>query len=330
MEISCYRFLEGIIDYAGLYPPAQLPMEDAFRNFLKYKNDYDGFMIARFICPAQQLAEVSDVSTDALKKGESFVLSVTGRAYQTRAEFLEGLKTDISAINEFYARHPQQVEVEFYEAKFPTDLIENPDERRIGAFLNEAAEIFCRELKSSIRPFYEADFRGDWEARLTQIFNGYGYHQDFLSESKWGEKYQSAGFKLRCGGEKPEDYPTTRQVAFVLLQVLKNDIPMKATAGLHHPFYHFNREKEIYEHGFINLFGAGIIVNYLPFGEKSIEEILEEKEPANFNFDRDGFSWRALIVPSDVIRTIRKSQFISFGSCSFEEPLRDLRSLGYL
>ena len=34
MSASLRALLEGILDYAGLFPPAQLPLEPAFRNYL--------------------------------------------------------------------------------------------------------------------------------------------------------------------------------------------------------------------------------------------------------------------------------------------------------
>ena len=56
---SCAKSLfEGIIDYAGLFPPAKLPMDEAFARFVEHRSSEDGWMLARFVCPATRLDEL--------------------------------------------------------------------------------------------------------------------------------------------------------------------------------------------------------------------------------------------------------------------------------
>jgi hypothetical protein len=104
--------------------------------------------------------------------------------------------------------------------------------------------------------------------------------------------------KLRCGGAS---IPTVEQVALVVACCREAGVPFKATAGLHHPV----RRGE--EHGFLNLLAA----TTAPAGR--LEAVLGEEDPSAIDFaDAD------------------RSLFTSFGSCSWREPVDDLRELGLL
>lgn len=52
------RFLlENLIDYAGLFPPAELPMAEAVKNFAAYRQSEHSWMLGKFIVPASRLEE---------------------------------------------------------------------------------------------------------------------------------------------------------------------------------------------------------------------------------------------------------------------------------
>jgi hypothetical protein len=104
--------------------------------------------------------------------------------------------------------------------------------------------------------------------------------------------------KLRCGGAS---IPSVEQVALVIACCREAGVPFKATAGLHHPV----RRGE--EHGFLNLLAATTA------SQGRLEAVLAEEDPAAIEF-------------GDADRTL----FTSFGSCSWREPVEDLRELGLL
>jgi len=104
--------------------------------------------------------------------------------------------------------------------------------------------------------------------------------------------------KLRCGGAA---IPSVEQVGLVIACCRAAGVPLKATAGLHHPV----RRGE--EHGFLNLLAATIA----PLGR--LEAVLSEDDASAIDF-------------ADADRAL----FTSFGSCSWREPVDDLRELGLL
>jgi hypothetical protein len=125
--------------------------------------------------------------------------------------------------------------------------------------------------------------------------------------------------KIRTGGATPDAYPSAAALAHFLHRAAALRIPFKATAGLHHPL------PSPPMHGFVNLFLAACLV-WHGGTEAQAVATLEER---SFRFDGDA-SWGHHRLTADQIREARWNFAISFGSCSFEEPIEDLARLGWL
>jgi hypothetical protein len=138
--------------------------------------------------------------------------------------------------------------------------------------------------------------------------------------------------KLRTGGVKPDAIPSISAVAAFIRACAERRLPFKATAGLHHPIraehpltYEANAPCAVV-HGFLNVFVAA---SFAWFGDKYIEPILAETDPAAFRFGEQA-AWRDRSLDAAQVRDARTHFAHAFGSCSFEEPLRDLQALGLL
>lgn len=135
--------------------------------------------------------------------------------------------------------------------------------------------------------------------------------------------------KIRTGGLVPEAIPSIESVAEFILACADRRLPFKATAGLHHPIRSMHPltydagAPSAMMHGFVNLFLAAA---FAWRGEQGIEGILAETDPAGFSFN-DSAHWRDRSLSADEIAEARRNFAHSFGSCSFEEPVRDLRAL---
>lgn len=116
---------------------------------------------------------------------------------------------------------------------------------------------------------------------------------------------------------------------------LAANIPFKPTAGLHHPIRclkPLTYEKDAPEdtmNGFLNVFLA---VGFLKqnFQRSTIHKLLEDEQAENFTFEDDGVLWRKHFLSTTQLRTLREKNIISFGSCSFDEPVKDLQEIGIL
>jgi hypothetical protein len=82
-------------------------------------------------------------------------------------------------------------------------------------------------------------------------------------------------------------------------------------------------------HGFVNLFLAGALA-FFGADERALVKTLSEEDASAFNLDDDVIRWHdnALIV--DQLEQVRGEFAIGFGSCSFEEPVEDLKAMGWV
>ena len=144
-----------------------------------------------------------------------------------------------------------------------------------------------------------------------------------------------ARVKMRTGGVTVDAFPPASQVARFLHACHIAGARFKATAGLHHPVrclrtltYEPDSPSGLM-HGFLNLFLAAALVRLGQPLEETVA-LLEEQAPAAFEFDEAGARWRGHRLSVDDLRIARAEFADSFGSCSFEEPIEDLRGLGLL
>lgn len=306
--------LSKIIDYAGLYPPANLPLEEAIRNFVKYQMDAGEWMLSRFIIPAKRLAELSQLAEQVFPRESVLAFSVLGRGGKDVDEFLENLKLDLEDIYAFRKNHDIGILVDMFEVVLPASAL--GDNSSAHDLVNEAADGLN---KNGLTVFFEAPSGEGWQVRAEKLIR---------SLRKIKDKH--VGFKLRTGGVTADAFPSTEQVAWAIASTRDAGIPMKCTAGLHHPVRHYNENVQTKMHGFLNVFGVGVLALSHGLDQNQIQEIIEDEDPANFVFNESGFCWKKIHASLDQIARARQIGFISFGSCSFDEPREDLQALGLM
>lgn len=299
MTASLRALLANIIDYAGMFPPAQLPMDEAIRNYARYRTEPESWMLGRFICPAARLNELSPYVDELFRDGPPLAISALGRGGNDKASFLEGLKQDLRDIDSFRARHLSNANVDVIETKLPLQSVD----------YSEAMQIVKQALP---RPYIFFELSPQPPPKLFVHGNG-----------------NQMGVKVRCGGIAAATVPSSDTLAMLIRNYRELDTPLKFTAGLHHPFRKYDSSIETKTFGFLNLFVAGVLVTV---GARSVEIqlILENEGPSHFQFDNNAMSWRDLRATIPQIEAARRNNVISFGSCSFDEPREDLKALGWL
>jgi hypothetical protein len=137
------------------------------------------------------------------------------------------------------------------------------------------------------------------------------------------------GYKLRTGGVTADAFPTSAQIACALVTAATNQLPIKFTAGLHHPIRQFRDEVKTKMHGFLNVLGAAVLAAEHQWDADHAVTMLEDEDPNSFSFTDDFFGWRDWKIDTERLQYRRK--FVrSFGSCSVDEPRDDLRALDLL
>ena len=316
--ISARRaFLAGLIDYAGLFPPARLPLEPAAENHARYLAGPDAWMLARFILPGARLPEL-DETVDLIAPAtlsEPVRLSVLGLPREGDAGLAEVFAATAAAARETESRHPGRLTADRYELRAETA---DPD-----------------RLVAELGAIHGAMREGDGVAVEVPLV-GEGASRDHVegaahavAEANARAGRRAIALKLRCGGVTPDAFPSVESLAHALAACLRANAPFKATAGLHHPVRQHRDEVGARMHGFLNVFGGAILARTHGLDADALAEILDDEDPAHFRLD-DSLGWRSLTADGETVRRARDADALSYGSCSFDEPREDLRDLGLL
>jgi hypothetical protein len=288
--------LGGLIDYAGLFPPAGLGMADAVAEYRAARIGADAWIVERFLCPVGRLEELAAALVPTMAPGEApWCLSAIGGG--------TNLDGDIAAIRAFDAELNGGAAVELVETKVPQ---------------GELADWAARAVRMLDRMvFFEIPWAGDLAGSFDALV---------AARETTG---RMLGAKLRTGGPAAADFPSPAVVAEFLIGCRDRSLPMKATAGLHHPVRHIDSTTGFTHHGFLNLLaGAALAVR----GEDaaSITAVVADDARGAFEFDRNGIRWRGLTAGVSDLQAARRGLFVAYGSCSFDEPVEDLTALGVL
>ena len=247
---SLCALLARLIDYAGLFPPSALSWPDTAKNYSRYLDSPESWMLNRLVLPAK----LKNAELDTSWRVTLLVDEEPG----SLAPQIETLETKGS-----------------HRLSLPT---------------------YC-------------------EAPIDQIEGGFA--------------------KIRTGGLTPDAVPSSEELASFLHRAASRRLPFKATAGLHHPIrsehaltYSTDSPRAVV-HGFVNVFVAAAFAWY-GAEETILVDVLNEIYPSAFDFGEDEMIWRGRRLFTAQIAESRRDFAHSFGSCSFEEPVADLRELGWL
>lgn len=311
---SLQAFLSNLIDYAGLFPPAALALPEAIANYGRYRQHPDRWMLGRFIVPAGRLDELSTIAGASFTTDDPYSFSILGRGGRDSDDFLAGLQADLAALAAFRQRHGPAVRTDVFETRLP------PGDHSPAAL--QHLLVSAGHLLAPLTPYYEATPSQDWHGTIATTIEAIAHHNQSAEHP--------AGFKLRCGGVEAAAFPTPAQVAFALVTARDWGVPMKATAGLHHPIRRYDESVQTHMHGFLNLFGGGILAHVHNLDQTAVQTILKDENSAAFTFSDDTFAWQHLSATTEQITHLRTTALISYGSCSFDEPRQDLQVLALL
>jgi hypothetical protein len=283
---AMHTLLGGAIDYAGLFPPAQLGMGDAVANYGAYRQSSDAWALGRFVVPANRMSELvteHERLPDEARSGP-WPLSVLAGPH---------LPEDLARIAALDAGALRAASLEI--------RADSADEiRSIGG------EVGGYEAYVEIPPD---------EQTATLI----GHIRD-------------AGLraKVRTGGVTPAAFPEPAAIVRFVAACLAAEIPFKATAGLHHlrtGAYRLTYAQDSGTapmFGYLNLFAA---VAVLRDGASpgDAERALLEGDAGALRLETEALVWENRRIDARMLTDVRRTSLISFGSCSFREPLDELR-----
>jgi hypothetical protein len=291
---ALHAALDHFIDYAGLFPPAGLDLQTTIANHDRYAASPDRWMLGRCVVPLDRLPAV--VATLA-------ALPFSQRAW-TIAVLLsptDRLDQVTTAIDRFHdAPERARVTITAVEAALSAR----------GAVSELAAA-----LPPALERFVEIPLDGTRDAWLDAIAAA------------------GCGAKIRTGGLTADRFPPSESLTAVLQACASRELPLKATAGLHHAIrgpYRLTYEPGSrfgVMHGFMNLLIGALIVHTRAGTDADVQRALESREPRQFVVAQTALHWDGHSFSVAACADMRARLLRSVGSCSFEEPVAELRHL---
>jgi hypothetical protein len=298
---SLRRLLAKSIDYAGLFPPCSLELGAALANQAEYVRSDDRWLLSAFVLPVARFKEAKP-HFHQFTFDHPLRLSALGAAKGSAEEFRSELKSVAESIRSLETPDDGSVVVEQLEMALPKD----------GVSADLLAEVRRTAQSLNIPTFWEAPAK----SAASTI--------EMLAQTNESVGKTHLGFKLRTGGVKTDAFPSSSDIATVLVAATSHDVPIKFTAGLHHPIRQFRDEVGAKMHGFLNVLGGGVLAAEGKLSPAELVAMLECEDIHEFSFSNETFQWRDWSVPVSRLEEHRRL-ITSFGSCSFDEPREDLR-----
>jgi hypothetical protein len=290
--------LTGLVDYAGLFPPASQDMRSALESYAFYAESADRSALGRFIVPIGRLAELEEGGRDLLPRGadsEPWRLSVlVGEDVRSAGEQM--LKFNC---HHWSGSEDGRAVIDVAELKASTT--EEMQRQRAG-------------LPRFFTAYFEIPVSGDVSSLLKAIAEA------------------GARAKVRTGGVTVDAFPRSGKLLDFIVGCRRERVPFKATAGLHHAIrgsYRLTYEPNSPAgtmYGFLNVFLAAALV-WAGDDEATALALLEERDASALAFSDDAITWRGRRITAEELRAARDAFAISFGSCSFREPVDELARL---
>lgn len=298
MKQSLSVLLAGAVDYAGLFPPAALDMGAAVSAYSDYLRDPARFILGRFIVPVARLREFDDAAAAVLPRRDG------AEPWQISALTGPDLSADIGLVLNFNDRHSRDSDI----GRAEIDALEIRAQSR--AEIASAMSTMPAELTA----FFEIPIADDPSQLIAEI------------------RRSGANAKARTGGVTAGAFPTAEEVARFMINCRDERVPFKLTAGLHHPIrapyrLTYAADAETGDmFGYLNMFVAGALA-WDGAGETTLVAALNTRDATDFGFADDGLTFHRHFIQLATLRGARANFVLSFGSCSFREPVDDLAAL---
>lgn len=301
---SLELILEKLFDHSGTFPPANKGLEDALR-------DAAGF--SRMLVRPHILGAHLVVDEASLQTLTSWNLMLLG--FSPNAEVRLCVLADHDSGNLCRLLHrihtskrddTIRLVVNSIELKLSREIVSSPD----------TLQLVFNELRGALPDpgtliAIEPDLsRDDWETLLNSVVS-------FLDGKAGG------GLKCRCTGTSGID---ANRLASCIAATADREIPFKVTGGLHHPIVEISRWGNSI--GFLNVVAAVTLRRHLraQFSIDVIARLLGNDRADAFDLS-SGLSYRNHRISFDELHRARSGKHLSIGSCSLDEPDRDLLRL---
>lgn len=193
-------FLDQIIDYAGTFPPAALPPQEALENYFRFLDGAEGWIVENLAWLVKDLTVLAD-----LLANRGLGVAAIGRPGTEWDEWQTSRELDAKDMSVFLGVSPN-AQIRSYEIPAPT----------FSHFTKGISSLKSYQNETDV--YFELPWNRDVSEELAM-----------MAEEEW------LSAKFRCGGAA---VPTPQELAIVLKECIDLELPFKLTAGLHEAIAH--------------------------------------------------------------------------------------------
>lgn len=291
--------LDGLIDYAGLFPPASLTVAEAVRAYARYRGGDAGWMLGRFVCPVGQFDVFGTLAEPLLPRDAGAI------PWRVAAIGTGDHAADAAAMVRLNDCHRWSWD----ECSAVVDTIETP----ANAPDDVAAIHAAFPVDTTV--YIEVPAVADPRPLVAEI-------------ARAGRRA-----KLRTGGVGAEAFPSVERIVTFIDACVEAGVAFKSTAGLHHvlrgeyPLTYAADSARAPMFGFFNV----LLACALRLDDASADDMklaLLESDPTSVTFTESAIVWRGHTFDRTRLAHLREHVMTSFGSCSFTEPVSEVRAMG--
>lgn len=311
--------LQGLIDDAGIFPPARKPMRKAIRDHLVRRSTRDAWVQGVFLCLASRLEELVHVIPPGVDR---LVVGVVTDGPARMGDWAAGVRSDLMQAAALEERSEGLVRVQALEIKLDS-VSPQVLEERVRELASAVSS--CDVQTVALDLFLEIPLTDEWQRDVPALIEAL-----VAERAKWPlDDVAGPSAKLRCGGTTKEAFPPAALVAAFLSACAGGRLPFKATAGLHHPHPVVEPGTGFSMLGFLNLYLAAMLLADGQVGQRVATEILQNRR-GSVRLDQDSLGWSDYALGPSRIHELRRDFVRGHGSCSLKEPIEDLTGLGVL
>lgn len=294
MLTSLKQLLSRIVDYAGIFPPAQLSLPEAINIYDRACSSLNRWMLDRFVLPATHLQEFTKLLlSEDITSSQPWALSVI---------VSKNWRSKIDQIHQIIEQSNLSTRIRSLEV---TSL--SPVE----------VEQISLDLPAEIDTFFEIPFNVDLESYLS-----------ILQRIGAGAKLRTGGVTSDAFPDSTQLGQRILSLANARIPFKATAGLHHPLRG--HCFTHPSNTASTTMHGFLNVAIASAFAYQQVMTLNQIVEILEETSIEAFQLSDTEIRWHEHSLSITAIEASRQHFFHSFGSCSFEEPIHDLYNLKLL
>jgi hypothetical protein len=291
---SLHTLLHTVVDYAGLFPPAGLPMEQAVANYAAYRRSNASWMLGRFVVPVSRLDEMDPAMRALGAPGD-------GHPWRLSALVGDDIEGEVARVRAFNsARHGAAV-----------------DALEVKASSAQAVERIAARVPPGMKTYVEIPAADDPRELIRAV-----------AAAKLRAKIRTGGVAPAAfpSAEAVASFLRACYAAGIAFKATAGlHHPLR---GEHALTYEAGAPRAVM-HGFMNVLLA-CAFHYNGLTVRDAHDLLHAASLDGVVMNDDVLAWREYVVTLPEISTVRRRLAIAFGSCSFREPVEELTAMGLL